>query len=228
MEANIKKEVGNPIHIEFYGLPGCGKSTVSHCLAEKLRAEGYKVFEPTYEMDHELNPIARRITKLIFTIRFAIFYHKNFVSIKTMIRKNGYTKKCEIIGQLVNIAPKCYKYESSKKAIYIWDEGLIQSAISLVFKNHHSAINECITTFQKKYDMIPIYLCLDIQTALERMDNRSSNDSRVEKESDIGIKNRMMRSYENIIRKIKLDNGIMILANEYSEELILQHLKSII
>lgn len=228
MEANIKKEVGKPIHIEFYGLPGCGKSTVSHCVAEKLRAEGYKVFEPSYKIDHELNPIVRRITKLMFTIRFAILYHKDFVSIKTMIRKNGYTKKCEMIGQLVNIAPKYYKYENSEKAIYIWDEGLIQSAISLVFKNHYSAIDECITTFQKKFDMVSIYLYIDIQTALERMNNRSTNDSRVEKESDIGAKNRMMICYENIIKKIKLDNGIMILANEYSEKLILQYLKSII
>ena len=48
--------------IDFYGLPGSGKSTISHLLADKLRGE-VDVIEPSFHIDHDYSVIERIIKK---------------------------------------------------------------------------------------------------------------------------------------------------------------------
>lgn len=51
--------------VEFVGLPGSGKSTVSHAAAEVLRLRGHRVHEPTFRTDRLPSPAARRVRKAI-------------------------------------------------------------------------------------------------------------------------------------------------------------------
>jgi ABC-type dipeptide/oligopeptide/nickel transport system ATPase component len=50
--------------IEFLGLPGCGKSTLSHSVAEQLRREGRAVNEATYILNHRRHKLERLLRKL--------------------------------------------------------------------------------------------------------------------------------------------------------------------
>jgi thymidylate kinase len=50
--------------IEFAGLPGSGKSSFSHVLAEALARRGLPVSEPSFEITHRRGPGARRRAKL--------------------------------------------------------------------------------------------------------------------------------------------------------------------
>ena len=50
--------------VEFVGLPGSGKSTLSHALAHALRGRGERVTEVTYDITHRASAWRRRTTKL--------------------------------------------------------------------------------------------------------------------------------------------------------------------
>ena len=54
-----------PLIVEFYGLAGCGKSTLAHATALSLRGEGCPVAEPGY--DHQQRSIPRQ-----HALRFAM------------------------------------------------------------------------------------------------------------------------------------------------------------
>lgn len=51
------------IRVEFLGLPGSGKSTLSHAVAGRLRRHGVRVAEPTWEIDHLLSARRRYASK---------------------------------------------------------------------------------------------------------------------------------------------------------------------
>src|SRR5205814_9972660 len=50
--------------IEFVGLAGVGKSTLSHRVAEILQQRGWQVEQPTYSVDHEMRAWRRLLLKL--------------------------------------------------------------------------------------------------------------------------------------------------------------------
>ena len=128
MENNIET-----LHIEFYGLPGSGKSTISHELGNYLIEKDYKIVEKTHEMSHSMNQKIRICKKIIESIAYALIHPKRTKSIYKQVKKNNY-KKAEKVIQIINILPKMLTYTHPKKnTIYLWDEGLIQSALSLSF-----------------------------------------------------------------------------------------------
>ena len=55
-------EQGAGLVVEFVGLPGSGKSTLSHAVAESLRPR-HRVFEPTYRTDRLRSATGRRLSK---------------------------------------------------------------------------------------------------------------------------------------------------------------------
>lgn len=199
MEVNLKE----PIHIEFFGLPGCGKSTISHLLAEKLRAKGYRVYEPSYELDHYSNPLIRKTKKLFITASFFLSNHKICRKIKLQVKVNGYCGS-SAMQQMINIIPKISIYMSNKPAVYIWDEGLLQSAISLAF-NSEEDVNLTYNSIKKDVSSIKVLLQTDVYTALDRMNKRTTNDSRVEKEVNLDRQIQMLEKYSDICNAICAD-----------------------
>ncbi len=55
---------GRGIIVEFVGLSGSGKSTVSHAIAAVLRDAGRPVTERSFEIAHRMGAVARRLAKL--------------------------------------------------------------------------------------------------------------------------------------------------------------------
>lgn len=217
MEVNLK----GPIHIEFYGIPGCGKSTISHMVAERLRELGFKVYEPSYDSDHNLQPVFRKISKMFTTIFFCLSNHKEYKELQRLAKENGYINFSASIKQIVNIVPKIKCYRKRESAVYLWDEGLVQSAISLAL-NSKADIRKTekdLFVIVGKKNTIKVYLKIDIETALQRMEDRNSNDSRVEQESDKNKKRLMTARFEE--RCNRVSNGIVqIECSELSAEMI--------
>src|SRR3989454_8476769 len=60
--------------IEFVGLAGVGKSTLSHRVAEILQQRGWQVEQPTYSVDHEMRAWRRLLLKLRLVTAEAIFH----------------------------------------------------------------------------------------------------------------------------------------------------------
>lgn len=58
--------------IEFTGAPCCGKSAVSHRLAEMLRKDGISVTEKPYVLSHLATKKKRAVVKAVNVLRFAV------------------------------------------------------------------------------------------------------------------------------------------------------------
>lgn len=54
--------------VEFLGLPGAGKSTLSHAVADLLRTRGIPVTEPTYRLTHASPVVVRHARKLWYAV----------------------------------------------------------------------------------------------------------------------------------------------------------------
>ncbi|AGB38812.1 AAA family ATPase [Natronococcus occultus] len=54
----------NGVVVEFFGVPGAGKSTIAHRLGRRLAADGYPVTEPTYTLVHDRTRMRRYLAKM--------------------------------------------------------------------------------------------------------------------------------------------------------------------
>lgn len=210
----MEDTVNNPVFFEFFGLPGCGKSTVSHAVARLLREEGYTVEEPSFTIDHQRR-IIRKIKKIAIAVGWFIVHYKVYIAIRDIVKKNGYNGT-ELLTQTVNVIQKIRKYNGKADArIYIWDQGLIQAAISLSIKGKISASENyriLLSHVHNSTTIFPILINIDERIALKRMSMRQSNDSRIEKLSTQKLKDEMLSSFQTSINSVKsaMPNGIVI------------------
>ncbi|ELY55497.1 hypothetical protein C491_17337 [Natronococcus amylolyticus DSM 10524] len=54
--------------MEFFGVPGAGKSTIAHHVGQRLAADGYSVAEPTYTLVHDRTRIRRYLAKMRYAV----------------------------------------------------------------------------------------------------------------------------------------------------------------
>ena len=69
-------------YVEFWGLPGSGKSYYSHKVADKLRKEGYKIKEPSWMLDHTYGKYHRAIKKFCMACFFTLCHRREAKGIK--------------------------------------------------------------------------------------------------------------------------------------------------
>lgn len=171
--------------LDFYGLPGCGKSTISHLLAERIKCEA-EVIEPSYHIDHGYSTAGRFIKKSLEAIGLFVFQPRLFLSIVKVIVSCGHN--CfnkDFYVHLLNIAYKIGILNAPPKGFVIFDQGLWQSVISLFYRKED--VSSIVPTFDrlnslvsKKVRYVSIYIQVDVETAIERMDTRHAAISRVQ------------------------------------------------
>lgn len=181
MENNIES-----ICLDLYGLPGSGKSTISHMLAEKLHGE-INVCEPSYNIDHQKSVICRIYNKSFEVVSLLLLHPCVFISIVTIIRRCGYTPLNHVFYiHLLNICYKIGILITPPKGYIIFDQGLWQSVMSLYYQKKDKST--MVDVYRQLYKLtsknlytINIYISVDIETAIKRMDSRHTNISRVQK-----------------------------------------------
>lgn len=175
-------DLKNTSFLEFYGLPGCGKSSVSHVVASALRQNGKSISEPTYQIDHISSPAKRKFKKIGSLILYFFSSPKACGTMMRQIRKNGYKGKF-VLSHAANLAPKLLAYNRAKNNYVLFDEGLTQSALSLSQNGKLPASeNESVLyALCKNRPVKKIYLRVEKKEALRRMNDRASNDSSIEK-----------------------------------------------
>lgn len=201
MEKNVKTVV-----LDFYGLPGSGKTTLSHKIAEKLSYSSNTIAEPSYNYDHKLNPLCRKLKKLFDSFCFSITNFKCFVAIVNIVRNNT-TLGIGCFSDIINITTKVAmisRYQNKRDYI-VFDEGIAQAAISLVIDTPEKASN----VFQDICKLLDTPYCIKLvrvdckrDVALDRVLKRKSNDTRVEKMDNEIEMNRYMEKFEKAVNSI--------------------------
>lgn len=182
--------------IDFYGLPGSGKSTCAHRLAEELREKGLRVLEPSYRMDHENSPRMRKFKKLVWAIRYSIAHPRKARALRSAIRESG----VPILKYFVNAAYKAAACEAGKSRwdYIVFDEGFYQLSVSINMKQYRdpkkTAHGLCAVC---RYPVVPVYLRVEISEVMNRLQNRGEHDSRVEREPDEAKRIEMLRQIQS-------------------------------
>lgn len=219
----------HPIFVEFYGLPGCGKSTVSRLVADLLRESSVIVREPSYVLDHRISHPLRAIKKLSLYFKMALINHKLFKKVNAIVVKNGYAGTGRVM-QTANVLLKLDEYRKPHVAQFvIWDQGLIQAAISLSITEKHEAasiFDELSQFLPESVRMISVLLSVDSKDALTRIKMRSSNDSRIERINE-EEREGMMNKFDAAIRSIKsvtysMLDEVIIPGNVELDEMVVQ------
>ena len=210
--------------IDFYGIPGCGKSTVSHILAELYRRNGNSVSEPTYELDHDNSAISRKVKKLLIAATWPLLHPKKAYCIFAILLRNK-LHFYEVLSEMMSIIVKAYYVEKAKQySNMIFDEGLTQSVISFPNIDVKQVGEELQLLENTIYDVdtvvYRVYIKVNIETAFSRMKHRLTNDSRVEKEKSLKKRIEMMNNYQERCDSVNLDNCFVIIGNDGSAEII--------
>lgn len=182
----------NPIVIclDFYGLPGSGKSTISHLVAEKLRIKTI-VVEPSYHLDHSFKAGGRFIRKCLKTLSLLLRCPRVFFSVNKVIKTCGYNCFCkDFYIHLLNISYKVGVLRNPPKGYVVFDQGLWQSVISLFYRKEDLSL--IIYTYDHLRSLanpairfVDIYIQVGTGDAIERMDSRNAAISRVQLLSEV-------------------------------------------
>lgn len=218
----MENDINKPLHLEFIGLPGCGKSTISHRLSVDLRKVGYNVAEPSFDMDHQSFAFIRKISKLLFAAHYYCKEHQQYKLIAKLVKSNGYQGSVALM-QIVNIAQKLVAYKRHKGEDYVvWDQGISQAAISLSTLGLRKASeneSDIYAMLPVQPNVLKIFVYCDSETALKRMSGRKTNDSRVEKMDSMEDKMSALLKIESDCKELYGDSGLLLnsLSNSLDE-----------
>ena len=192
--------------VEFYGLPGSGKSTVTEPIVKKLREKGFRVLTYT-DFNSSYNNSFGLVLKnlnLSFLLLQLILREKMEINkerascIKAILRTNEF-------------------YKSSYDADYIiMEQGLLQIVISLYYDHeiHETeTLSKIYHTIRK--ELLPAVTEIDSEEAFKRMLTRETKPGRLdrlegEKQKKIyQIYKDNIRKFENVFTDfIKIDTSI--------------------
>lgn len=179
--------LNKPICIDIYGLPGCGKSTLSHFASQKLRCEGLDVKEASYDMDHGNTSLLRTWKKIIATIRLFLCCPRLFWRVSKTLSTNGISLFGKLyFKHIINLSYKICALKGHHDII-LFDEGFCQAVLSISV-NNDGIRNDCydslISAIASDRRMINVYVKTEPDIAFSRIRERNDGQSRMDNISD--------------------------------------------
>lgn len=179
MENHIKPGMA----VDFFGLPGSGKTTIAHRLARVLEANGYEVQETIYRVNNESNSMRRIGVKMWAALCFSITHYSYMHDLFALLGKGSFLTVSEAIKQWVNV---CFVITNINKGqpqdINIADQGIAQAALSLTYRCENADVVKIVTKLKEQVRM-PIrhvYIRINTEKVLERLEIRRGNKARVD------------------------------------------------
>lgn len=199
-------------NVEFYGIPGSGKTTIAKNIIRKIRRHNLNTNILNIELEKE-NRLKRVFIKMIF-IKIYILRHP-FLSIKLFLRtlKTKQKSNKDFMTVFANLIFILGLYDVNKTKINVLDQGLIQAIWAIIYSSNNkdnkdlfaNLINLSLKTINDEINIIIVNT--DSKLAIKRLIQRDSGSNRLYKkveESDF-LKENLSKTDE-IIKKILLNN----------------------
>lgn len=188
--------LNKPVCIDFFGLPGCGKSTLSHLASQQLRCEGLDVKEVSYDMDHANAPLLRTWKKIIATIRLFLFYPRLFWRVSKTLSTNGISLFSKLyFKHIINLSYKICALKGHHDII-LFDEGFCQAVLSISVNNEgirEYCYDSLICAIAADRRIFNVYVKTEPDTALARIRMRNDGQSRFDNLSDDVTKKELVK-----------------------------------
>ena len=168
--------------IEFLGLPGSGKSTLSHRVAQMLREIGVPVEEPTYTLTHMPSPWIRLFKKGL-RVGWGALCMPRCASILTRAVISSHPESAAVM--LVNLLFVATLVRKPRRGptIAILDQGVFQAVWSIGFRGDERAITRCVAALVG-CDLLPsavVAMDVPVDVVRNRLSQRSGAASALEK-----------------------------------------------
>jgi len=185
-----------PIIIEFFGTPGCGKSTTSNFLKEKLEGRGFKCFRSYYKNDFFKN----KCVKMFMPLNFRLLYNLFRFSIKQkkiVETFPGILAVCQY-NQMYRMFSS--KYEGENNVLVI-DQGIIQGFLSIAHLNNFNNLKDVVAILNtlniSPFQYVVVYCNVLPETSMRRLKKRQQQNGRLDKLDGKELFQAICVQYEN-------------------------------
>jgi len=170
--------------IEFLGLPGCGKSTLSRFVADLLMEQRIVVEETTYELTHRRGKLARQRAKLRYLAYIAA---RNPCAAFSNLLTIAVTRQASLSD--MRMAGLNWLYilslaaRRSPTAVTILDQGIAQAIWTIGFAAQSGSWLDLLLTKAQKVAAMPdlvVRVRADFATIGDRLELREQHTSRMD------------------------------------------------
>jgi thymidylate kinase len=170
--------------VEFFGVPGAGKSTVAHRLAKRLREGGYAVAEPTYTLVHDATSARRYFSKTGYATYSAVSAPRRTFSTGRLIAGTNQPSYPVLAKMVLNwwFLSGVLNGRSSD-SVQLLDQGLCQAVWSVALGADTDLVtplcDTAIESLSRLDEVLLVVVDISPETASERLDARSNDDTRI-------------------------------------------------
>ena len=178
---------GGSVVVEFVGLPGSGKSTLSHALAEQLRRSGESVSEVTYEITHRESALRRRWIKLGFLLRTLLAEPHRSLDVLREIRGSRQANLRDTWSTTSNLLYLCGLMGelARRPGIHVLDQGVVNALWSVRFSARSDRplrrLGEIASDWFPRKTRVVVLLEVRPALAADRLLGRARTQSRLER-----------------------------------------------
>jgi len=170
--------------VDFVGLPGVGKSTLSHRVAEIMRRRGFRVEEPTYVADHRMRPWQRYLLKVLVVPAEVVLHPATAARSVRAILRTRQTSTGDLIGVTVNWFFMCSRLRRTRRraGVHLFDEGLLHALWSIGFRARADETPRILQELASQHPGggVAALIEADVPTVKERVARRANGDSRLD------------------------------------------------
>lgn len=170
--------------VEFFGIPGAGKSTISHRVSERLKNEGRSVEEPMYALTHEAPSAKRYLYKSMYAAYGVALRPAEARSIGALIAGTDQPSRLTLVKTIFNwLFVSGVIHSRDRDTLHVLDQGLCQAAWSVALGAERDRVEElceaAVSTLSRTERTLIILVDIAPETARKRLSARSDDGSRV-------------------------------------------------
>jgi thymidylate kinase len=174
------------VSVEFFGMPGVGKSTLSNRISKLLSNNNIAVEQKAYLLSHQMSRVNRVFFKVLYVLKELLLHPSYaFISIKTIFQTQQ-KSTTDLIKVVFNwfFVSSLIRSNRNHSGVRLFDEGIFQALWSIGF----SGKNESFSILKPLFSLMPLPDIIivpeaNLATIKLRMSGRQRHDSRLEKGS---------------------------------------------
>ncbi|MDZ5723942.1 hypothetical protein ACIZ62_10580 [Acetobacterium carbinolicum] len=197
------------VFLEFNGIPGSGKTTLSDRVIENMKGVSYTVESYHQLIEKPTRNNLKRLVRYLFSIKLSSF-KIGYLALMYLItnKKLNHENGLRVISLIVLFDFYQKKSLANDEEVILVDQGMVQQMVSMLFESELIAekyVKKLIRYTQKKdMGIFIVNIDLDINESFERLTRREGNISRIQKlKKDTAMHTLIMQQNNfNKIRKI--------------------------
>ncbi len=209
--------LARPIVVEFFGLPGVGKSHATRLLAARLAAAGIATRSAALIINHELSGWRRVLYKCGICGGELVRGPRRAWRLAQTLVRTGQRNRLEVVRLFYNwlVLEGVVRRARTRHAVEVLDEGLFQILWSVGLAGRDGAIGEFTSIISdgagSSLPMPDVLVVVDapLEIILERLTVRGSRDSRVDRMNNPERRQALLRGADLLSEVLSEEVGLV-------------------